>query len=61
MIRMAAGILMGGLILGTVATVYAGPFTRREARQQGRIVQGVQSGEVTHREFTRLERETGKS
>ena len=60
MIRMAAGILMGGLILGTVATVYAGPFTRREARQQGRIVQGVQSGEVTHREFTRLEREQAR-
>lgn len=60
MIRMAAGVLMDGLILGTVATVYTGPFTKREARQQARIAQGVRSGEVTPREVTRLEREQAR-
>ena len=47
MIRTLSVILMGGLILGTVASTYAGPFTRREARQQARINQGVRSGDLT--------------
>ncbi|MGA2317117.1 MAG: hypothetical protein ABSG71_12160 [Thermodesulfobacteriota bacterium] len=54
------GILVGTLVLGTVATAMAGPFTRREARQQARIYQGVDSGQVTTREYQRLEREQGR-
>ena len=57
MIRTLSVILMGGLILGTVASTDAGPFTRREARQQARINQGIRTGEVTPREFRYLERE----
>lgn len=57
MIRTLPVILMGGLILGTVASTYAGPFTRREARQQARINQGVRSGDLTSCEFRYLERE----
>jgi hypothetical protein len=57
MIKMVAGILVSGLILGTVVPTYAGPFTRREARQQARIARGTRSGELTSREFRRLEQE----
>jgi len=54
------GILVGTLILGMVATALAGPFTRREARQQVRIYQGVESGQITDREFRLLEREQAR-
>ncbi len=60
MIRMMTGIMMGGLILGTVATTDAGPITRREARQQARIAQGVRSGEVTPSELKFLERQQAR-
>jgi len=48
------------LVLGMVSTAMAGPFTWRENRQQGRINQGVRSGEVTPGEFRALEREQGR-
>ena len=51
------GILVGSLILGTLTIAMAGPFTRREARQQARIYQGVDSGQVTPGEFRHLERQ----
>jgi hypothetical protein len=54
------GILVGALILGTVSIAMAGPFTWREARQQARIYQGVDSGQITQREYQRLEREQGR-
>jgi hypothetical protein len=54
------GILAGALILGTVTIAMAGPFTWREARQQARIDQGVDGGQVTMREYQRLEREQGR-
>ena len=57
MLKIIAGILTGGLILGTVAIAYASPFTRREAKQHARIDQGVRNGDLTSREFTHLERE----
>ena len=57
MLKVITGILMGGLILGTVAIAYASPFTRREARQQDRIDQGVRNGRLTPRKFAHLERE----
>jgi hypothetical protein len=50
-------MLIGILILGTVAAAGAGPFTWREAREQARISQGVRSGEITPWEYQRLERE----
>ncbi|MEW6376663.1 MAG: hypothetical protein AB1502_12840 [Thermodesulfobacteriota bacterium] len=53
-------ILIGILIFGTLATAEAGPFTRREARQQERIYRGVQNGEITPREYQCLEREQGR-
>jgi hypothetical protein len=57
MIRTLSVILMGGLILGTAASTYAGHFTRREERQQTRINQGVRREEITSCEFRCLERE----
>jgi hypothetical protein len=54
------GILVGTLILGTVTIATAGPFTWQEARQQARIYQGVDTGQITTREYQRLEREQGR-
>jgi hypothetical protein len=54
------GMLVGTLILGTATLAMAGPFTRRETRQQARIDQGVDSGRITCREYQFLEREQGK-
>ncbi len=54
------GILVGTLILGTVTIAMAGPFTWRETRQQARIYQGVDTGQITTREYQRLEREQGR-
>jgi len=54
------GILVGTLILGTVTVAMAGPFTWRETRQQARIYQGVDSGQITQREFRHLERQQGR-
>ncbi len=54
------GILVGTLILGAVSIAMAGPFTWREGRQQARIYEGVDSGQITHREYQCLEREQGR-
>jgi hypothetical protein len=54
------GVLVGTLILGTVIVAMAGPFTRRETRQQARICQGVGNGQVTPWEFRHLERQQGR-
>jgi hypothetical protein len=54
------GILTGALILGTVATAMAGPFTRRETRQEDRISQGLDTGKITNREYQLLEREQAR-
>jgi hypothetical protein len=56
-IKMLSGILVSGLFLETVGISFAGPFTRREARQQRRFAQGVRSGEMTFFELRHLERE----
>ncbi len=58
--RIFLGILVGSLILGTVTIAMAGPFTWRETRQQARIYQGVDSGQVTPGEFRYLERQQGR-
>jgi len=58
--KISLGILVGTLILGTVAIVSAGPFTWRETRQQGRIYQGVDSGQITNSEYQLLEQEQGR-
>jgi len=52
--------LVGILIMGTVTSAFAGPFTRREARQQARIYQGVDHGSITRGEFRCLEAEQAK-
>jgi hypothetical protein len=54
------GMLFGTLILGTVTIAMAGPFTRRETRQQARINQGVDSGRITSSEYQFLEQEQGR-
>jgi hypothetical protein len=43
-----------------VASVQAGEIVDRERRQQERIAQGVQSGELTARETQRLEKEQAR-
>ena len=57
--KMVLGIPVGALILGTVTIAMAGPFTWPEGRQQARIYQGVNSGQITVREYRLLEREQG--
>lgn len=54
----AASAVLAGII--GVATVQAGEVVDRERRQQERIAQGVQSGELTARETQRLEREQAR-
>jgi hypothetical protein len=54
----AAAILLLGFTVPYLAE--AGEITNREARQQKRIDQGVQSGELTARETARLEREQAR-
>lgn len=49
--------LVGVMVVGVVASAWAGPFTRREARQQARIAQGVQNGTITPAEFRCLQKE----
>lgn len=58
--KMFLGILAGTLILGTVTIAMAGPFTWREGRQQARIYQGVESGQITPGEYRFLERQQGR-
>jgi hypothetical protein len=53
-------MLVGILVFGTLSTVYAGPFTRRETRQQARIYQGADNGSITPGEFMRLEAEQAR-
>jgi hypothetical protein len=38
----------------------AGPVDRRQDRQEGRIVKGVRSGEITRSEAARLQREESR-
>jgi hypothetical protein len=54
------GMLVATLIFGTISIAKAGPFTWRETRQQVRIDQGVDSGQVTGREYRLLEREQAR-
>lgn len=58
--KVLLGMLVGTFILGTVTIAMAGPFTWRETRQQARIYQGVDSGQITQGEHQRLEREQGR-
>ncbi len=58
--KMSLVMLVGILVIGTVTSAFAGPFTRREARQQVRIYQGVDNGSITPGEFMRLEAEQGR-
>jgi hypothetical protein len=55
--KMLSGLLAGAVLMSIWAVAEAGPFTRREARQQARIYQGVRSGAITPGEYHRLQRE----
>ncbi len=58
--KMFLVILVGTSILGTFTIAMARPFTWRETRQQARIYQGVDSGQITRGEYQCLEREQGR-
>jgi hypothetical protein len=51
--RVAAGVLV--VLIAGVTPALAGNINKRQARQQGRIYQGIVSGELTQREARRLE------
>jgi hypothetical protein len=55
--KQAVVILAGAVVLGLAATAVAGPFTRREPKQQARIAQGARSGEIYPGEYRRLQHE----
>ncbi|HZZ84121.1 MAG TPA: hypothetical protein VFE30_06260 [Anaeromyxobacteraceae bacterium] len=48
------------LILGLAAPAFAGEVDARQARQQERIAEGVESGQLTPRETARLERKEAR-
>jgi len=54
--RWPMNLVVAVLALGTASPALAGELQRREVRQQERIAQGVQSGQLTARETARLER-----
>ena len=56
--RMLSKIAVLSLTLSLPAL--AGEVDRRENRQQARIVQGVKSGELTHKEAAKLEKREAK-
>jgi hypothetical protein len=59
--RIVALCALLGLVAGIAFAQTATPkVTKRQARQQARIYQGVKSGELTPREFNRLEKQEGK-
>lgn len=58
-----AGLVAGSMTLGSFAALAetnSPRIDKREAYQQGRIYQGVDSGQITPREFNRLEREQAR-
>jgi len=52
-------MLVGTLFLNSYHC-HGRSFTGEETRQQARIYQGVDSGQITNREYQRLEREQGR-
>lgn len=54
--RWQMNVVVAVMALGMASPALAGELQRREVRQQERIAQGVQSGELTAREAARLER-----
>ncbi len=53
MTRQIVGMLLAATALSS--TVYAAEVDRREARQQARIAEGIENGQLTPRETGRLE------
>lgn len=53
------GLAVFGLTIVPLNQALAGRFAERQVRQQARIYRGAKCGELTHREFGRLEREQG--
>jgi signal transduction protein with GAF and PtsI domain len=56
--RIAVGLVAG--VLGITLVASAAEVDRREQRQQERIADGVQSGQLTPRETVRLERKEAR-
>ncbi|HYV45454.1 MAG TPA: hypothetical protein VFA20_11360 [Myxococcaceae bacterium] len=54
--RWQMNVVAAVMALGMASPALAGELQRREVRQQERIAQGVQSGQLTARETARLER-----
>lgn len=57
---LAARLAVAALALSFAVPTFAAEVDRREARQQGRIADGVASGELTPRETARLERKEAR-
>jgi hypothetical protein len=61
---MMAALVVGSFCLGSLPvlgqTTNSPGIDAREANQQRRITQGVESGQITPREFNRLERQQGR-
>ena len=56
--RLAMGMMMGALLLGTTGTVFAqNTINQRQKNQQKRIGEGVENGSLTANEAARLERQ----
>src|SRR5512142_3508690 len=55
-----AKLLVAALVVSTAVPALAAEVDRREARQQARIAEGVQSGQLTPGETARLERKEGR-
>ena len=58
-LKTIAGVL-SAVLLGSGLAMAEGRVNKREKMQQERIFQGVKSGELTGREFARLEREQAR-
>jgi len=56
MTTMFGKLLAAALIVSTAAPALAAEVDRREAHQQGRVAQGIESGRLTPHETARLER-----
>ncbi len=53
-------LVAAALVLGLAAPALAGEVDRREANQQRRIAEGVESGQLTPGETARLERKENR-
>jgi hypothetical protein len=60
MTSLNAKLLAALLVVSAAAPALAAQVDHREANQQARIAEGRESGQLTHRETTRLERKEAR-